>query len=401
MTEHDTQPFTPPPGPAPDQPPPVSPAPAATPPVVTPAAGHGRRGAVLWGVTLIAVGGLLLVSQFVPGIALWRYWPLIIIALGVRQTLGPASGGWSIKHGIDGLVTVAIGLVFLGQMLGYLGWNVWLNILRLWPLLLVALGIEIAGKGMRSEWVRAFGGVVVIGGLAYGALVMTPTSGTWLPIVPVTGSAETFSEGAAHNRDVAEGTAVIRGGVGRLRIEAGDDLVTAAGRSPFEPTFDVSVTGRKADVEVGLGAGTWVPTAEDIRLDVTLDDTVVWDLTVDAGVTQYTVDARELRLSALHLASGVSDGTLVLGSARDAGASGAVSVKIQAGVSALTVRVPSGDPVRVSVSDGLSGVDARGDWTQTRGSGKRVYESDGFRGSRVYWDIEIESGVGGITIEYY
>lgn len=57
MTEHDTQPFTPPPGPAPDQPPPVSPAPAVTPPVVTPAAGHGRRGAVLWGVTLIAVGG--------------------------------------------------------------------------------------------------------------------------------------------------------------------------------------------------------------------------------------------------------------------------------------------------------------------------------------------------------
>jgi len=356
---------------------------------------------VLWGVTLIAVGGLLLVSQFVPGIALWRYWPLIIIALGVRQMLGPASGGWSIKQGVDGLVTVAIGSVFLGQMLGYLGWNVWLNILKLWPLLLVALGVEIAGKGLRSEWVRALGGVVVIGGLAYGALVMTPTSGTWLPIVPVTGSAEDFSESAAHDRGVTEGVAVVRGGVGRLRVEAGDDLVAATGRSPFEPVFDVSAGGGKADVEVGLGAGTWVPTAEDIRLDVTLDGAVVWDLTVDAGVTQYTVDARGLRLSALRLASGVSDGTLVLGRARGAGGSGPVPVRIQAGVSALTVRVPSGDAVRVSVSDGLSGVDARGDWTQTRGSGKRVYESDGFRGTGAYWDIEIESGIGGITIEYY
>ena len=401
MTEHDTQPVGPSPAPPTGQPPVIGPAPTEPPSGGMYPSGHGRRGAVLWGVTLIAVGGLLLVSQFIPGIALWRYWPLIIIAVGVRQALGPASGAWSIKHGVDGLVTVAIGLVFLGQMLGYLGWNVWLNILRLWPLLLVALGIEIAGKGMRSESFRALGGVVVVAGLAYGSLVMTPTTGTWLPIIPVTGSAEAFSETSARDRDVTEGVAVVKGGVGRLRVEAGDDLVTATGRSPFEPTFDVSVTGGEADVEVGIGAGTWVPTAEDIRLDVTLDGSVTWDLTVDAGVTQYTVDARGLRLSALHLASGVSDGTLVLGRARAAGVSGAVPVKIQAGVSALTVRVPAGEQVRVSVSDGLSGVDARGDWTQRRGSGGRVWESDGFRESGAYWDIDIESGIGGITIEYY
>mgnify|MGYP007065220573 FL=1 len=95
-----------------------------TPPPVTPPASpasgggsSGHRGTVLWGITLIIVGGLLLVSQFVPGIALWRYWPLIIVAIGVRQALGPTSGSWSIKHAVAGLVTIAFGHVFLGQML--------------------------------------------------------------------------------------------------------------------------------------------------------------------------------------------------------------------------------------------------------------------------------------------
>lgn len=378
-----------------------------TPPPVTPPASpasgggsSGHRGTVLWGITLIIVGGLLLVSQFVPGIALWRYWPLIIVAIGVRQALGPTSGSWSIKHAVDGLVTIAFGLVFLGQMLGYLGWNVWLNILHLWPLLLVSIGLEVAGKGLRSEAVRALGGIVVIGGLAYGALVMTPT-GSWMPLVPVTGESEAFEWSEAHNRRVTEGEAVIRGGVGRLTVSEGRDLATAEGRSPLESEFEVAVDGDTADVEIGAGTGVWVPTADEVRLDVTLDREVTWDITVDAGVSHYDIDLRELRVRSLSLNAGVSEGTVTLGSSQSSGLGGAVPADVDAGVSALTIRVPDGDHVRVSMSSGLSGMTTRGTWTSSREGDTRVYESEGFRDSGTYWDIDITSGIGSVTVEYY
>jgi len=59
-------------------------------------------------------------------------------------------------------------------MLGFVPWDVWRSILRLWPALVVALGFELLGKGTRSELVRFAGRLVVTAALLYGAFVMTP-----------------------------------------------------------------------------------------------------------------------------------------------------------------------------------------------------------------------------------
>jgi phage shock protein C len=89
-----------PPGPAAPAPPPAAtvapvaappapPAPPTAPPTPPPGAGqpqHHRRGrgGVAFGVILVFLGLALLVSQFVPGIELWRMWPLIIVVIGIR-----------------------------------------------------------------------------------------------------------------------------------------------------------------------------------------------------------------------------------------------------------------------------------------------------------------------------
>jgi hypothetical protein len=65
------------------------------------------------------------------------------------------------------------------------------------------------------------------------------------------------------------------------------------------------------------------------------------------------------------------------------------------------VRVPEGDNVRVVIGQGLTGIDVKGSWASDRDGDRRVYESDGFRDSGTFWDIEIDAGIGGITIEYY
>ncbi|MBN1192891.1 MAG: hypothetical protein JXA36_04275 [Coriobacteriia bacterium] len=368
-----------------------------------PSAESGARrspAALRWGVALVLLGLALLVNQFAPGVRLWQYWPLIVVAVGVRGVFGPKGGPWTIRHPAEGLVTVAFGLVLLGQMTGYLGWNVWLSILQLWPLLLVSVGLEIMGKGLHSEWIRALGSVVVIGGLAYGSLVMTATGG-WPPSILPVGESEPFEYSAAHESGVEEGKAEIRGGVGALSVKAGRNLVTAEGRSPFEPDFKAEIRGRRADVSASLGSDTWGPVGIDARLDVSLDRQVRWDVDVDAGVTQYEIDLSELEIGALDLDAGVSDGVLVLGPSSRAGGEDPVVAIIDAGVSSLRIRVPEGDDVRLVIGQGLTSVDTKGDWTSSRDGDARVYESDGFRGDGAYWDIRIEAGIGGVTVEYY
>lgn len=68
---------------------PEPPAPPATSWTPTPASAPAPRktwrcgSGVGFGVVLVLVGVLLLVNEFVPGVDVWRFWPLIIVAIGL------------------------------------------------------------------------------------------------------------------------------------------------------------------------------------------------------------------------------------------------------------------------------------------------------------------------------
>lgn len=363
--------------------------------------GVGRRlGVVWWGVFLVVVGGLLLLNQFVPRADLWRYWPLIIVALGIRGMFPSATEGWSLKRVAEGLMGVVIGLILLGQMLGVLEWQVWLNVLRLWPLLLIALGLEIIGKAMRSDAVRMLGTLVIVGGLLYGALVMTPASGwplVWVGNKPV----EPFSLSEPHDAGVTDGTARIEAGVGDFSLAEGKPLVTAEGRAAGTPEFSATSSGHTAEVRIGSGSEQWWPAASASELDVTLDREVSWDLQVNTGVSTFEVDLRDLAVTDLALDAGVSDGRLILGPSGAAGTDDRVEARVNTGVSSLQLRVPKGDSVRVAIKSGLSSADFDGTWDRSGGEDSRVWTSEDFDDSGAYWDIQIRAGIGSINVSYY
>lgn len=151
--------------PIPPAAPPQAPAAPAIPPY-----GSGaprKRGGIGVGLVLIAVGLTLLAVQFIPGVSWGELWPLIIVAIGFGQMVTP---GWGEERGImrvmDGFGTMLIGLVFLGNTLGYIEWSVWFVLLTLWPALLIAAGISIIGKGIGQQWLRAVAPLVIWAALA-------------------------------------------------------------------------------------------------------------------------------------------------------------------------------------------------------------------------------------------
>jgi hypothetical protein len=309
-----------------------------------------------------------------------------------------------LKRSAEGLTVIAIGAVLLANTLGYLPWSIWWNVLSLWPLLIVAAGIDIIGRGTDNTWLRVFSSLLVVGGLLYGAFVMTP-SGRWFPFVTFNSSQGTtaFDESYDHDASVKTGVAEISGGVGEFTLAEGKDLVSAKGETPFdEPVLDVSTSGSKADVVVSLGEGmqAW-PSGTRAKLDVLLDRSVVWDLTLKAGVSSTDADLSELKFSALRVDAGVSDTSVKLGTISSVVGVHAVPVEVDAGVSSLKLRIPEGAQVRLRIKGGLSAVSVDSGLKRLSGGDDKRYETSGFDEGDAYYEITVNAGVGSIGIELY
>jgi predicted membrane protein len=106
---------------------------------------------LLPGLILVGIGALFLLNNLhIVFIRDWiRYWPAILIAIGLFKMVDSNSSGDRI---VGGILTV-VGALFLGETLGipYLGWR------DFWPLTLIAIGLLLLVQ--RLPWsVRSPGG---------------------------------------------------------------------------------------------------------------------------------------------------------------------------------------------------------------------------------------------------
>lgn len=97
---------------------------------------------VVWGLVLIAIGAAFFLDRIdlfeIAG--LWRYWPLILIVLGISKLLTP---GDSQRRG-SGVWLLLVGLWALIGTFGLFGlsWG------SSWPLLIIAVGLSIVVQAL-------------------------------------------------------------------------------------------------------------------------------------------------------------------------------------------------------------------------------------------------------------
>jgi len=96
------------------------------------------------GITLIIVGFLFILDTFSImefGGIISDWWPAIFIIIGLIKLQGQDKGA--------GLIFILIGVLFLLTTHNIIGWG---SIWRLWPLILIFIGLSMVFKGRRSSW---------------------------------------------------------------------------------------------------------------------------------------------------------------------------------------------------------------------------------------------------------
>jgi len=362
----------------------------------------GRNGSATAGVVLIVIGLVFLLAKFLPGLAWWSLWPLVIVVGGLVQAFTPGKEGWSAHRLFDGLVTAAFGGVLLATTTGFIEWGVWPRILSLWPVLLIAVGFDILGKALHTSWLRVLGSLAIIAALAYA--VLTATGGFqgigWAP-GGTSGEDVSISERVG---TVREASLVLDAGVADVNIGSGMGLVSIDGTSPWgQPDFGIERAGAQANIAARLGApegSVYWPAPSSASYDIGLSNQVKWDLRVNAGIASIDADLSDVPVRSLDLRPGVAECDVTLGAVPEGEREAHADVR--AGVSDVRVRIPEGVPARVKIDSGLTGTSVGDDFTK---GGDGAWVTPGYEiartGGKPVWDITVRSGVGSISIDTY
>jgi predicted membrane protein len=93
-----------------------------------------RRGISGWvpGAILIVLGTLFLLDHLniINGDVIWKYWPLLLVAVGVGKVINEGKA-------VGGFVLILVGIFFMAQHLGYrmFTWD------TLWPVIIILAGV--------------------------------------------------------------------------------------------------------------------------------------------------------------------------------------------------------------------------------------------------------------------
>jgi hypothetical protein len=296
----------------------------------------------------------------------------------------------------EGVELIVIGGILLANTVGALPWSIWLSIFSLWPIWLVAAGIDLIGKSTDRAWVRVLASLVMIAALLYGALAMAP--GAWrFPLIVNSGvGGQRVDQTEPHSSGIDTGTVRLGVGATDLSVGPGADLAKLGGESPagLEPRLSATTSGNSAIVTLDYRRGStiWIPGSITNRLFLELDETVRWTrLELDAGAARADLDLRNIMVDEVAMNIGAADARVLFAERRDCKAI------IKGGVANVTLVVPKSSDVTLS-TQGVLNTDVPDDFARSGGWGDRTWTH---KGGGAAIDISVEGGIANVKVETY
>ncbi len=370
-------------------PPPASPPPPTPPYPENPPQKHlKKRGSLFFPILLIVVGLVLLLNNLnlIPGSAwdtLINLWPALFIVWGLDSI-------WR-EEGLTGAVfLLGLGVVFLLANFGYIQLNPWQVLLVIWPVLLIAIGMDILLSRRRTWWANILGLIVIIALMA-GALWLAGVGQTGS--VAVSGQEVNYPLQGATRADVqilpAVGTIELGGSVAPETLLAGTIPASTPGQQIVQ---EFSRQGDKAVLTLrSTGVQYFYPATRGNQAiwKLGLNSQVPIDLEVSFGAADGTLDLTGLQISSLDFNMGVGAVTIILP------AEGKFTANVNGAIGKVTLIIPEGMTVQLESNSLLVAKNLPADFEKS-GS---VYSSAGFSQSDNQVTLDLGMVFGQVIIE--
>lgn len=249
------------------------------------------------------------------------------------------------------ILLIGAGILLLLTNLNILPGSSWQLVARLWPLVLIVLGIDVL-IGRRSTLGMVLSALVTLALVAGVILVMllapaVPALGDLFAPVEPQSQAIQAPLGSAR---FARATIDWSSGTNRLAALPPGSSSLIEGEVDYygDLVFDVEGEGERASILLdsrGTVAGFTVLSFEDMEWDVSLNPDVIYDLSMDSGSGGYEFDLSDLQLSDFFLDSGSGAAEVHL-------PEGSYRASFDSGSGSLTITLPAEAAVRLAFDAG-------------------------------------------------
>lgn len=287
------------------------------------------------------------------------------------------------------VLLISVGIILLMNTLGILEWSIWWSLLRLWPVLLIAAGLDLL-IGRRSTW----------GALLVAALTLALLAGALWLIVNEAATGDNVETIRQPLGEITQADIALNPAIGVLRVDAlpeSADLVR--GTVPEGDGLGVEVSfaqqGNQATYSLTTSGEAWMPTPggwdQDQVWDLGLSPAPSLKLWVNMGAGQTDLDLGGLTLSSLEVDNGLGFTEVTLP------AEGSYSASIGQAMGGITVILPQTLAVRITADTALAGRVLPDGFVQERDN---VYSSPGYSSAGNRVDLNLSLAMGLVTVRY-
>lgn len=283
-----------------------------------------------------------------------------------------------------GLIVITIGILFLTQNLGWIKGDLFFNFWRLWPLILIGIGLSLLSfRGWFSTLIGIIIGLVMVG------LVLL------IIFLPIGERGEIQVETINISKEALAKSAIIeiKTGAGELKISGGSDvLLSGSFESNFLQLFQKSEL--KGDIQrINLETrGKWPLVGKKWNtLDLLINPGIPTSLNIDAGATKMDLDLTEVMIQELDIDEGASSIRINMGDKVEES-----RLRINAGVSSINITLPRSVGAQVTVDSGLSSKNLV-NFVQID---SKHYESTNYGTAEKKINIDLKLGVSSLNINW-
>lgn len=291
---------------------------------------------------------------------------------------------------IPAAIFIGVGVLFLGLNFGWWGVVVWDYIIRLWPLLIVAVGLRLLLP--KGAWYDL--AVILMVLVAIGAIAAAPGSFKNRIGASQPASNQTYELNQSQATKRANLTLDI--GAVRLnldRLENSDKLYELKATNLGELEINKSQQGDTQFLSFGERARWPRFGMHDRRMNLKLADSPTYTVKIDGGASRIDVNLAKLKIDSLTIDAGACTGTVTFGNLVDL-----TRVSIDAGASSITLRVPQDSGVRVTNESALTSNNFENAGLSRN---DQVYTSSDYDQAAHKIEITISSGASSVRLERY